>query len=88
MSGYGLMQMSGNIKNNAMTGLRDAAALEEQHNNTNEQLKQAKKATETASMGSGAAMGAMMGAQYGSAGGPWGMAIGAGIGLLGGYLLS
>lgn len=88
MSGYGLMQMSQNIKSNAMGGLRDAANLEQQRNNTNEQLRQAKKQAETSAMGSGAAMGAMLGAQYGTVGGPMGMAIGAGIGLLGGYLLS
>lgn len=77
MSGYGLMQMSNSIKSNAMGGLRDAASLEENRNNVNSQLKQAKRSSEMTSAATGAAIGFMDG-------GP----IGAGIGLLGGYLLS
>lgn len=85
MSGYGLMQMSSSVKNSALSGLKDAAALEEQRNQTNDALKAQKRATETQSAASGAASGAMIGMM---AGGPPGAIAGAAIGLLGGYLLS
>lgn len=86
MSGYGLMQMGSSMKNSALGGLKDAAALEDQRKQTNDALKAQKRATETQSAASGAASGAMIGMMAG--GGPPGAVVGGAIGLLGGYLLS
>ena len=85
---YGLLQIDQQMKNEALLGKSQAAQLEQQRSVENRSLATAKKASEMSSMGTGAITGAIAGAQYGSAAGPWGTVIGAGIGLLAGYLLS
>lgn len=77
MSGYGLLQMGQNLKQDGMTGLREASGMERQRNATNDAMKAQKRQGEMTSVATGAAMGFMIG-------GP----MGAGIGALAGWALS
>ncbi|MGF1727081.1 bacteriocin [Photobacterium nomapromontoriensis] len=83
---YSVLQLGGDTRKQAMSGLRDAANREEEVDRMNKQLKTAERTQTMSAMGSGAAMGAMVGMQAGSVGGPMGMAIGAVGGLILGEL--
>lgn len=82
---YGLIQSGRNIRREAMQGLSDVARNNEQREQTNQSLKEAKRQQETVSSASGAVMGAQIGTQVMPG---WGTAIGAGLGLLAGWALS
>lgn len=73
--GYGLIDIAGQTRNQAMGGLREAARLEEQRENMNKELEAQKKQATMSSVGAGAGMGAMVG-------GPLGAVIGGGVGFL------
>ncbi len=77
MSGYGLLQMGQNLKQDGMTGLREAAVAERQRNTVNDELKRQKRQGEISGVASGAMMGMMVGGPYGAA-----------IGALAGWALS
>ena len=81
--GYGLLQTGQSTKNQAMSGLQNAAQLENNRNQMNENLKSAEKQEKVSTTAAGATTGAMVGMEVGgSAGGPWGAAIGAAAGFL------
>ncbi|QSH59282.1 bacteriocin [Photobacterium damselae] len=73
---YSILDMGGDTRKQALSGLRDAANRETERENANKQLKTAKRTRTMSSIGSGATIGAM-------AGGP----IGAVVGGLGGALI-
>lgn len=73
--GYGLIDIAGQTRNQAMGGLREAARLEEQRESMNKELKAQNKKATMSNVGVGASMGFM-------AGGPVGAAIGGGVGFL------
>jgi hypothetical protein len=80
--GYGILDIGGQTRQQAMAGMDDAAKLENQREAANKQLSAAKKQQTMSNIGTGAAVGMMAGAKAGSVGGPWGAAIGAGVGLI------
>ena len=80
--GYGILDIGGQTRKQAMAGMDEAAKLENQREAANKQLSAAKKQQTMGAVGTGAAVGALAGAQAGSVGGPWGAAIGAGIGYI------
>lgn len=73
--GYGLIDIAGQTRNQAMGGLREAARLEEQRESMNKELKAQNKQATMSSVGAGAGMGFMVG-------GPIGAAVGGGISFL------
>lgn len=87
---YGLIQSGRGMKGEALQGLSDVARNNEQREQTNQGLKDAKRSQEMSTMATGAVTGAMAasGAKAGMFAGPMGMAIGAGLGLLAGWALS
>ena len=80
--GYGILDIGGQTRKQAMAGMDDAAKLENQREAANKQLSAAKKQQTMSNIGTGAAVGMMAGAKAGSVGGPLGAAIGAGVGLI------
>ena len=80
--GYGILDIGGQTRKQAMAGMDDAAKLENQREAENKQLKAAQKQQTMTNVGTGAAVGAMAGAEMGAGAGPWGAAIGAGVGLI------
>lgn len=82
---YGLIQSGRNMKGEALQGLSDVARNNEQREQTNKSLKDAKRQQEISTAATGATGGAMIGAKTGGAyGGIWGAALGA----LAGWALS
>ncbi len=73
--GYGLIDIGAQTRNQAMSGLREAARLEQQRENMNKELKAQQKQATMSSVGAGAGMGFL-------AGGPIGALIGGGLGFL------
>lgn len=80
---YGLIDIQRSLDNSAEQGIRHAANLEKQRDQTNMELDQADDASRKSAIGQGAGMGASIGMV---AGGPGGAVVGAGIGGLTGYL--
>lgn len=76
---YSILNLGGETRKQAMSGLRQAADREEEIERTNKQLKTAERTQTMSAMGSGAAIGTMVG-------GPIGGAIGAVGGLIIGEL--
>lgn len=77
--GYGILDIGAQTRQQALTGLRDAANQDQQREAANENLKQQKKQGTMSAIGTGASMGFMIG-------GPVGGLVGAGIGLVGSML--
>lgn len=72
---YGLLGIQGNMEDQAMQGLGQAAQIQSQNKQAEDQMKAAKKQQTMSGVGMGASIGMM-------AGGPAGMAIGAGVGFI------
>ncbi len=79
---YGLLGLRRQMEGEAMTGLQNLAAQQQQQKALNSEVLQAEKQQTMQAVGMGAGAGALAGAKMGSVGGPMGAAIGAGIGLL------
>ncbi|MEZ8965479.1 bacteriocin [Vibrio breoganii] len=73
--GYGIVNIAGNTRKQAMAGLRENANSEEQRKNANENIKNAERTQTMSAVGTGLTAGAMVG-------GP----VGAVIGGLGGFI--
>lgn len=71
---YGLLGIQSNMEDQAMQGLGQAAQIQSQNKQAEDQMKAAKKQQTMSAVG--------MGAAIGMAGGPAGMAIGAGVGFI------
>ena len=91
---YGLLQQGRTVKSQAMSGMKNAATLEQNRNQSNENIAQADKNAKNANAMTGATTGAMIGAGAASTAGlgaasmvASGLATG-GIGLAAGLLLS
>ena len=80
---YGLIDIQRSLDSSAEQGIRHAASLEKQRDQTNMELDQADDASRKSAIGQGAGMGASIGMV---AGGPGGAVVGAGAGATIGYL--
>ena len=79
---YGLLQQGNTTKQQAMGGIRQAAQLEQNRNQANDNIDRQEKSAKTSNVATGATMGWMAGAQAGSVTGPWGAVAGAAAGFL------
>ena len=64
---YGLLQQGGNVKNQAMSGIRDAAKLEQNRNLSNSAIDRQGSQAKTSNATAGATTGAMMGVRAANA---------------------
>lgn len=73
--GYGILDIGGQTRKQAMAGMDDAAKLENQREAANKQLDAAQKQQTMSAVGTGAGIGFMVG-------GPVGAGVGAGVGYI------
>jgi hypothetical protein len=66
--GYSLVNQGQAVKNQAMSGIRDAAKMEHQRNQANKNIKMQEKSAKTANATAGATTGAMIGTSMAATG--------------------
>jgi len=64
--GYGILQQGQTVKNQAKSGIRSAAKLEENRNNQNKAIQASEKQAKASNATAGATIGAMAGANMAS----------------------